>query len=63
MESLIADLRFVARQLLRHRAFTLAAGLTLALDVGANTAIFSVMSGVLLRPLPFPEPGRLVTVC
>ena len=60
MESLRRDLRFALRTLVRTPGWTLATVLTLALGIGATTAIFSVLHGVLLSPLPYPEPDRIV---
>ena len=62
MESLSRDLNIALRQLLKTLGFTLTAVLMLALGIGATTAIFSIVEGVLLRPLPFPEPERLMAV-
>jgi putative ABC transport system permease protein len=63
MQFLLNDLRLTIRQLLRRRGYTIAAVLTLGLALGATTAIFSVVNGVLLRPLPFPNASRLITIC
>jgi putative ABC transport system permease protein len=62
MRSLLLDLKFVLRQLRKSPGFAATAVLMLALGVGATTAIFSIVEGVLLRPLPFPDPDRLMVL-
>ncbi|MFL5375901.1 MAG: ABC transporter permease, partial [Myxococcales bacterium] len=62
MDSVLQDLRYALRKLLRAPGFTLVAVLTLALAIGASTAVFSIVDGVLLKSLPFRDPDRLVRV-
>jgi hypothetical protein len=62
MERLITEIRHATRRLGKTPGFTAVVLLTLALGIGANSAIFSIVNGVLLRPLPYPEADRLVSV-
>jgi hypothetical protein len=62
MDRLLQDLRFAARLLWKDRNFSITTIATLALCLGANVAIFAVVNGVLLKPLPFDEPERLVRI-
>jgi len=62
MDTLIQDLRFAIRTQVRHPAFAVTAVMTLALGIGATTAIFSIVNSVLLRPLPYPRADRVVAI-
>lgn len=59
---LLSDLRFAARQLCRNPGFTIISAITLALGMGANTAIFSAVNPILFKPLPYPQPGRILMI-
>ena len=62
MQNLLRNMQYAVRQLIKSPVFTLTAALTLALGIGANTAIFTVVYATLLAPMPYPEPDQLVMV-
>ncbi len=62
VRTILGDLRFAARQLLKNPGFTIVCAITLALGIGASTAIFSAVNPILFKPLPYPHPGRIVMI-
>ncbi len=62
MTGLLQDVRFAIRSLVKRPGFTTMAALTLALGIGANTTIFSLVHGILLKPLPYPQADRIVEI-
>src|SRR5205809_2631550 len=62
MKDLLQDIRFAIRLLIQNRTVTVVAAVALALGIGANTAVFSVVNAVLLKPLAYRDPGRIVTL-
>src|SRR5271170_4324146 len=62
MNGFLQDLRYAVRQFVKTPGLTLIVVITIALGVGANTALFSVVNGVLLNPLPYPQPEQLITL-
>src|SRR6476659_9892352 len=62
MNTLLQDIRYGLRMLIKNKSFTAVAGIAHGLSIGANTAIFSLVNGVILRPLPFPDAERIISI-